>query len=155
MSDFVNQHRSVQQAICLLVCLCAWRGPVPVLHDHAALSDLALQSRHSQKFHDGLCVEAVIGLHWHLAFPEDITGEQCPGRDESPSELPLFACASAVACLEFANASAEYLGWQSATLGCELDFAVCDSGPRPVGQNSTRFKRADSPRSAVTGVCQV
>jgi hypothetical protein len=28
--------------------------PVPVLHDHAALSDLELQSRHSHVFHDGL-----------------------------------------------------------------------------------------------------
>lgn len=155
MSDFVNKHRSLQQAICLLVCVCAWRGPVPVLHDHAALSDLELQSRHSHVFHDGLQTEAVVGLHWHLAFPEDVTGEESPARDESTSDLPLFACASAVAYMEVVNASAEYFGWQSSASGIDSCLAVCDSAAHPVMQKSFQFNRVVAPLSAVTGVCLI
>jgi hypothetical protein len=46
-------HRTFQQVLCLLICVCAWRGPVPVLHDHDAVKSSELQTRHAQAFHDG------------------------------------------------------------------------------------------------------
>ncbi len=63
MSEFVNNHRTLQQVVCLLICVCAWRGPVPVLHDHHAMTDLELQNRHTQTFHHGQELDEITGLH--------------------------------------------------------------------------------------------
>ncbi len=159
MSEFVNNHRTLQQVVCLLICVCAWRGPVPVLHDHHALTtDSALQNRHSQAFHDGQQIDAIVGLHWHLAFPEDVTGNQCPVRDEATSELPLFACAAAAVFFEFAAAQA---------MQCSLRVDTEDFRSARVSLAEMHPQRMTAPRSflqtllseiplsSVTGVCLV
>jgi len=160
VSEFVNNHRTLQQVICLLICVCAWRGPVPVLHDHHALTDSGLQERHAQAFHDGQPIDEIVGLHWHLAFPEDLTGDQCPVRDEATSELPLFACASAALSFGFSEAQTLQLN-----LRASGDYFVCDVvilNHVPLPAMATTAPRSflqtllsEIPLSAVTGVCLV
>lgn len=158
MCNFLRNHRTLQQVICLLVCVCAWRGPVPVLHDHHALTDEGLQDRHAKAFHVGQPIEEIVGLHWHLAFPEDVTGEKCPLRDEATSELSLFACASATASFELQDMSALRLAL-CASAECVVSRVVIPdaehqhtfNGPRSFLQ--TLFTSA--PLSALTGVCLV
>ena len=85
----------LHQVFCLLLCLSAWRGPVPVLHDHGWLGSSEQLNKHQQRFHDDGCCEICAGLHWHLAFPEDVTGRELPERDQTAPELAVFACAAA------------------------------------------------------------
>ncbi len=159
MSEFVNNHKTLQQVVCLLICVCAWRGPVPVLHDHHALTtDSALQNRHSRAFHDGRQIDEIVGLHWHLAFPEDVTGDQYPVRDEATSELPLFACASAAVFFESAEAQA----MQCALRVCTEDFRSAHVNPPEICSQRTTEPRSflqtllsEIPLSSVTGVCLV
>lgn len=158
MFEFVNNHRTLQQAVCLLICVCAWRGPVPVLHDHHALADSNLQERHSQAFHDGQQIDEIAGLHWHLAFPEDVTGEQSPIRDEATAELPLFACASAA--LTFASAESHAMLFTLSA--CAADFVsnvvILNVAPQQARNELRSFLQSllsENPLSTVTGVCLV
>ena len=154
MSNFVSNHRTFQQVICLLVCVCAWRGPVPVLHDHQALTNSALQDRHARAFHVGQPVDELTGLHWHFGFPEDVTGEKCPVRDEATSDLSLFACASATASFEFHDTSALQLMLSASAEYFFARFLVPNAEHRhPDGM--PRSLLVEVPLSAVTGVCLV
>ena len=156
MSEFVNKHRTLQQVLCLLICVCAWRGPVPVLHDHDAVRGSELQTRHAQAFHNGQRVDEIVGLHWHLGFPEDVTGEKCPARDEAVPELTLFACATASNSFEL-----------TAVASLQLEFKALSASYLVSAEASLASRRADEPcaflqpllnelpLSAVTGVCRV
>ena len=158
MSEFVNNHRTLQQVLCLLICVCAWRGPVPVLHDHDAVKGSEFQTRHAQAFHNGQRIDEVVGLHWHLGFPEDVTGEECPARDEAAPELTLFACATAATSLEVSAAAsfrlelnatnAPYVisAWDEASLSSRGLSAPCAFLQTLLGK---------LPLSVVTGVCLV
>jgi hypothetical protein len=156
VSEFVNNHRTFQQVLCLLICVCAWRGPVPVLHDHDAVRSSEQQIRHAQTFHDGHQLEAIVGLHWHLGFPEDITGEKCPARDEATPELPLFACTTAASSCEVSAAASLQLTALSAT------YAITVSANTSLSSRNANEPCAfletflsELPLSAVTGVCLV
>lgn len=105
-------------------------------------------------FHDGQQVSKIVGMHWHLGFPEDVTGEKCPIRDEVTPDLSLFACASATAFFEPRDtsdlqlmlcASAEYFFSPDAVPGEE--YRHPDGEPRSL--------LTEVPLSAVTGVCLV
>lgn len=158
MSEFVNKHRTLQQVLCLLICVCAWRGPVPVLHDHDAVKGAELQTRHAQEFHNGQQVVEIIGLHWHLGFPEDVTGEKCPSRDEITPELPLFACAAAAGSCEITAAASLQLELNALTAPCFV--CINDEGLLPSRGFNTpcaflETLLSELPLSAVTGVCLV
>ncbi len=158
MFEFVNNHRTLQQVVCLLICVCAWRGPVPVLHDHDALTDSGLQERHAQAFHDGQPIDEIVGLHWHLAFPEDLTGDQCPVRDEATSELSLFACASAALSFESSAAQTMQLILCAGTEHFVSDVVILNRVPLPATTRPRSFLQtllSENPLSAVTGVCLV
>ena len=158
MSEFVNNHRTLQQAVCLLICVCAWRGPVPVLHDHQALTDSGLQERHVQAFHEGQRIDEIVGMHWHLAFPEDVTGEQCPVRDEATSELSLFACASAVLTFASAETEAMLFTLRVSTEDFVSNVAILNDAPQQAGGEPRSFLQtllSEIPLSALTGVCLV
>ena len=155
MSKFVNNHKTLQQVICLLISLCAWRGPVPVLHDHHALTDEALQNRHALVFHEGQSLDQIVGLHWHLAFPEDLNGDQCPVRDDATSELPLFACASAALCFESIEAQTMQLMLRACPEHVNSDVVILPRVPRPDTTGPRSFLQtllSEIPLSAVTGV---
>ena len=127
---------------------------MPVLHDHQALTDSELQNRHSKAFHDGQQVSKIVGMHWHLGFPDDVTGEKCPMRDEATSDLPLFACASATVSFESHEASALQL---MLYVSAEYFFALV-AIPNAEHLHADRKPRSllnEVPLSAVTGVCLV
>ena len=158
MSEFVNKHRTLQQVFCLLICVCAWRGPVPVLHDHDAVRGSELQTRHAQAFHNGQRVDEISGLHWHLGFPEDVTGEKCPTRDEVAPELPLFACAAAAGSFEIPAADSLQLelnaltAWSVVRVNDEASLSSRGFNAPCAFLQTLLSKR---PLSAVTGVCLV
>lgn len=150
MSEFVNNHRTLQQVVCLLICVCAWR--VPVLHDHHAMTDSELQSRHSQAFHDGRQIDEIVGLHWHIAFPEDITGDECPVRDEATSELPLFACAAAALSFECAEAQTLQLTLDACAEGFMSDVLILNNVPRPAVTEPCSFLQTLLDETPLTAV---
>ena len=158
MSEFVNNHRAFQQVLCLLICISAWRGPVPVLHDHDAVRSSELQIRHAQTFHDHQQLVEIVGLHWHLGFPEDITGEKCPARDEATPELPLFACTTAASSCEVSAAASLQAEWTALS----ATYGITVSADAPLSSRHANEPCAflqtllgELPLSAVTGVCLV
>ena len=158
MFEVVKNHRTLQRVVCLLICVCAWRGPVPVLHDHHAMTNSELQHRHSRAFHDGQQIDEIAGLHWHLAFPEDVAGDQCPVQDEATSELPLFACASAVLSFESAEAQTMQLTLRVCTEDFVSDVVILKHAPPQPATEPRTFLQTllcKTPLSAVTGACLV
>ncbi len=144
--------------ICLLVCVCAWRGPVPMVHDHEILTNSAFQHEHSATFHEGREFTEIVGLHWHLAFPVDMTGEESPTRDQASPELPLFACASAAQCCESGTSLSNQLTLRA--FDTELDSAADIEGVAslPDASHPQSFLQtllSELPLSAVTGVCLI
>lgn len=87
------QRGVLQQVMCLLLCLAAWRGPMPVLHDHATSSNGGQLQEHCLNFH-GECDADCHGLHFHFAMPRDVYGDSCPDSDETIPEITTFACAT-------------------------------------------------------------
>ena len=83
-------------AICLLLSISSWRGPVPVLHSHGQLSDPEQLQHHVAVCHAGRSSDEHDGFHWHLAFPEDVGGKRCPDTELIASELAVLACAEAL-----------------------------------------------------------
>ena len=147
----------LHQVFCLLLCLSAWRGPIPVLHDHGWLGSSEQLNEHQQRFHDDSCCENCAGLHWHLAFPEDVTGQELPEREQTAPELAVFACA--VASLPSIDSANDTLC--TVNYGCELCFVVTDlHGPGSVADQYRRqavlsSPLTDVPLCAVTGVCLI
>jgi hypothetical protein len=158
MNRFFSQHHSMlHQVFCLLLCLSAWRGPVPVLHDHGWLGSSEQLDKHQQRFHDDGCCEVCAGLHWHLALPEDVTGRELPERSQTAPELAIFACAAAsLPSDDVANEAA-----CTVDFGCELCRAVNDlHGPGSVTDQYRKHAVLSSPLTdvplcAVTGVCLI
>ncbi len=158
MFEFVNNHRTFQQVLCLVICVCAWRGPVPVLHDHDAVKSSELQTRHAQAFHNGQRIDETVGLHWHLGFPEDITGEKFPARDEATPETSLFACSSASSSGEITAKASLQLELNALSVTHSTAACAGKSLPSPAAGESCAFLQlllSERPLSAVTGVCQV
>lgn len=147
----------LHQVICLLLCVSAWRGPIPVVHDHGWLNSSNLLDQHEQRFHcdDDGCFCS--GLHWHLAFPEDVTGRELPERDRTAPELAVFACA--VASLPSSDAAI------AMTVDCVAGLELCSDvdDTHGTGSVSDQYRRhvsidpllSDVPLCAVTGVCLI
>jgi len=95
-----NLSRIGSRLLCLLLCVTAWRGPLPLLHDHDAMANWSARNAHSVQFHAD-CSTLCEGLHWHFGFPEDVHGTELPG-DQMPPELSLFASILALQVSELA-----------------------------------------------------
>ncbi len=158
MSRFFSQHHSMlHQVFCLLLCLSAWRGPVPVLHDHGWLGSSERLDEHQQRFHDDGSCEICAGLHWHLAFPEDVTGRELPEREQTAPELAVFACAAA--SLPSGDALNEIV------LACDHNLCPCSlvADLHGLGSAIDEYRKnavlcsplTDVPLCAVTGVCLI
>jgi len=128
---------------------------VPVLHDHRSLTDSGLQDRHAKAFHVGRPIDEIVGLHWHLGFPEDVTGEKYPLRDEATSEVTLFACASAAASYE-SCVSTDLHQMLCGSAECfESRVSIPDSERQCADSQPRSFMQTlltEVPLSAVTGV---
>jgi hypothetical protein len=94
----LNMSRIGSRLLCLLLCVTAWRGPLPLLHDHDAMADLSARTAHSVQFHADNSITCQ-GLHWHFGFPEDVHGAELPA-DQMPPELSLFASVLALQVTE-------------------------------------------------------
>ncbi len=110
MTGLLTLHGSrMQRLICLLVCMCAWRGPVPVLHQHDLLqADSENLARHMERFHSCLpgCAEAQWAgndWHWHFALPSQPTEHD--GEPAWPDVPPELAAAFAVVSLQSCGGS--------------------------------------------------
>ncbi|MFO0979478.1 MAG: hypothetical protein U0996_23940 [Planctomycetaceae bacterium] len=87
------QRGILHQVMCLLVCIAAWRGPMPVLHDHASAASSGQLQEHCQNFHGNGSADCC-GLHFHFALPRDVYGDSCPDSDKTIPEITTFACAA-------------------------------------------------------------
>ena len=89
-----SHHSILQQVLCLLLCLSAWRGPVPMIHHHDALTDPVLLERHEEKFHADFCAcneHQCFGIHWHLGSAKELTGKTLFPEDQLPIDTAAFA----------------------------------------------------------------
>lgn len=78
-SDLPASQAILHRAVCLLLCLTAWSGPLPVMHTHLGLSGSSLQ-QHLSRYHDSSDEQDSHGVHWHLAFPAEVL-------DKSPERM--------------------------------------------------------------------
>lgn len=84
-SAALNQSSRLHTFVCVVLAICSWRGPVPVLHHHDQYS-ADLRQQHLAIFHEtsaesaGVCDE----WHWHLALP----GDADPTQDCSSKNVP-------------------------------------------------------------------
>ncbi|MCA9036635.1 MAG: hypothetical protein KDA91_15975 [Planctomycetaceae bacterium] len=68
-SMFHNKSGIYQQAFRLMLCLCMWRGPVPMMHHHSHSPEShAAQAAHIRTFHEASPV-CFTEWHWHLVTP--------------------------------------------------------------------------------------
>lgn len=74
-----QQHSGIQRALCMLICVMAWDGPIPVLHHHGAGHSSEWLAHHCEMWHSD---SEVTGFHWHFARPRDLGG-RFPKSDES------------------------------------------------------------------------
>lgn len=92
--------RTAQQVLCLLLCVCTWRGPVPVLHNHASLPDAAHRQQHSLTCHVAVEASAVppgeTDWHWHFALWSDIGGTRGCDAEQLTAEADGFVWTSCV-----------------------------------------------------------
>ena len=93
LNRFGNRMRL---ALCLLLSVSSWRGPIPILHCHQHLTDPELLQHHEDVCHEGRSSDKHHGFHWHLAFPEDVNGKRCPDTEPIAPELAVLACAQAL-----------------------------------------------------------
>lgn len=94
------QHRGIwQKTFCLLLCVCSWRGPVPVVHHHDQLLDNAgLHQSHLNTFHADEDPEACCLWHWHLAMPDAVPTDSKPSSPASKTapDLISLACSTVI-----------------------------------------------------------
>jgi hypothetical protein len=98
MSVFSSiRAKLLQRVLCLLLCVCAWDGPVPILHTHDSLRVIGLLNQHLSSHHCTSVSVHSFGLHWHFAPIRDIYGSGLPNsKSESDgSDIAVFACVCA------------------------------------------------------------
>lgn len=69
-----NRDGSLWQRFLLCtLCLCAWRGPLPIVHQHtfeiAALATSPALREHAVEYHAQQLTCPPRGWHWHVVFP--------------------------------------------------------------------------------------
>lgn len=84
----ITSHASVRYWLAWVLCLCAWRGPLPVVHCHAieALSG-PIETNWQLAEHVAVCHASAhehIDLGWHLHFVMPASGSS-----KAPHSLPL------------------------------------------------------------------
>lgn len=95
-----SQWRSL---VCWLVCLAVWRGPIPMVHDHACAGEAVccnpLLAEHVAKYHANFHSDRDEGHgpHFHLvlasefdSLPHDLHGDGADGDALTPSWLDQF-----------------------------------------------------------------
>ena len=86
-----------RQLFCLLLIGSLWRGPMPVLHDHAQLSAGPGLQRHLLQYHDSRSPvsgsAAACPLHWHFAPLRDVLDPNAPPQKTGDDDISAFQLA--------------------------------------------------------------
>jgi hypothetical protein len=92
-----TRARLLQRVLCLLLCVCSWEGPVPILHTHESLRLSGLLNQHLLAHHSTSVSVDPAGVHWHFVLVRDIYGNFSPhGKSEADdSDVAVFACVCA------------------------------------------------------------
>lgn len=104
MFSHAQIYRSAwQRLLCGLLCVCSWRGPVPVAHHHDQLSSRQdMQRSHVAVFHaaaaapgEAQAVQADLNeWHWHFVLPDSLPTDKpgTPAERAVPELLSLACC---------------------------------------------------------------
>jgi hypothetical protein len=108
--------------VCLLLCLLAWRGPVPMVHSHQVGLEGRTASEHLDRYHEA-DVETPLQWHFHVMLWQDISPacptEQPPAPESLVAGGPGFGGAFAAASLLPASEATAWvsLPWNEAVRG--------------------------------------
>lgn len=86
---------ALRQMLCLLLCACSWRGPVPVMHHHDQMpSQPAVQQSHLAVFHSDADDTGSADWHWHFVLPQSLPTDlpDSPATRTVPEFLSLACC---------------------------------------------------------------
>lgn len=146
--------------VCIVLAICSWRGPVPVLHHHAQYP-ADLRQQHLAIFHETSAdnADGCDEWHWHLALPGDTNPAQdCPSQKVPTDVYTLAFCValdsnspSAVfesLCLQWMNSPNE--GGVSTGLLDDQGSLLADHARTVFPDRLTMIDL-----SAVTGVAQI
>ncbi|MFM7919757.1 MAG: hypothetical protein ACKPJJ_05990 [Planctomycetaceae bacterium] len=92
------RSRLWRQIFCLLLTGSLWRGPMPVLHDHAELAEGTGLIRHLLQYHDYDIAAPAGGQtcqsHWHFAPLRDVLDPNAPPQKSGDDDISAFRLAS-------------------------------------------------------------
>lgn len=80
--------------VCVVLAICSWRGPIPVLHHHDQYS-VDTRQQHLAVFHDASAESATNGdeWHWHIALPgSPDSSTECPSENVPADVCTLAFC---------------------------------------------------------------
>lgn len=151
-----------------MLCVCTWRGPVPMLHNHASLADTAHRQQHSRTCHNAVSFSSdetgetdepgETDWHWHFALWSDIGGTRCGDTQPLAAEADGFVWSSGVrmAAMQAQELSqAAFCRSQAAWIVGELlpqHAVVPPAAQRNAPSSFLATLRAESPLVAVIGV---
>ena len=152
-----SKHTIMQQVLCLLLCMSAWRGPVPMFHHHDALTDPVLLEQHQHAYHGqccGCCHEGFTGIHWHFGFPKDLTGKTLLPEDQIPVDIAAFASASVNGAQCTDSDLIASVAFHACGMLCATDFDSQRFNRSAIGerQNFLASMLTTAPLLSVTGV---
>ncbi len=70
-------------ALCMLMCVIVWDGPIPILHHHGSGHAEDWLTRHCQAWHTS---SSDSGFHWHFARLKDLDGRSSSNGDQESSQ---------------------------------------------------------------------
>lgn len=98
-SLFQHSQSIGRQIFRLLLIVSLWRGPMPVLHDHALLAEGAGLSRHLLLYHSGPRQDSPASdrsvqterMHWHFARIRDVLDPNAPPEGSGHDDICGFS----------------------------------------------------------------
>lgn len=143
-----------RRIVCVVLCLLTWRGPVPVLHSHAAESPARLAAaRHLESYHLS-ADRASVGWHFHVMLWSDFT-EECPNEDKPrpPHELNIIrTCAHGGVVIPRETLDYGLCVRSVASVSTQLSNGDLSSNPRARPSSFLTSLLSIRPLSAVLGV---
>lgn len=160
MIPMASKHSILQQVLCLLLCMSAWRGPVPMVHHHDALTDPVLLEQHQHTYHAqccDCCDEGLTGIHWHFGFPKDLTGKTLIPEDQVPVDTAAFASANVNGAQQAECDSVIRIAFHACVVNSAANDLSRQFNRSAIGErhNFLASMLTTAPLISVTGVCIV
>lgn len=150
-----NRTARLRLAICLLLSIASWRGPIPMLHRHDHGGDPVQHAHHLDVCHSDESPVRVEELHWHFGFPDDVDCDCCPDSLPVSSDLAILACAEALEHAERSTIEA----WMTLEVATLMQTGQTESLRPPSASVRTAASAppllALSPLVAITGVALI